>query len=573
MTAPTQDSPPRARRVVEVPTNDLGQAVAEIFQLQPSAGTNNINIQVIRPAELGSGRLVMGTGTTHKTWTSGSMSLRMSGPPQATVGGTLGYRLEIGNPGDLSLRDVVVVDSLPPGLTFLNSNPAAVDNQGRLEWSLGDIPARQTRTIDFNVRADRAGTFNNCANARSADNLAGQDCTSTTVFATGAAGPATVPPSTGQLEVRVTGPAQATVGQDVTFDVLVTNRGNAEITNLVLVDRFDAGLQHAASLSPIERDLPTLAPGASQPVRVVLRVTQPGQLCNTAEVVSAGGLRASGRACVTATSTGAPATGGPAPVTGQQPAISIRKTGPTVKNEGENADFSITITNTGSVRLTQIKVSDNYDRALDPVSLTDGYRFVGDDIVWLIDELPVGKSVALEINCRCVSSVARACNRTSVTTAEGARADDEACLEVRGRSGGGATSTPATGTSTATTGNLSLTIADLRDQVAVGKELTYEIKVSNNGRVADQRVELSVTAPPEMTPITNGSGGPSRFSIDGQSVRFLPFGEIQPNQTLSYQVRMRANRAGIAHVRAELRSGGSARPITAEETTTIFAPS
>lgn len=565
---------PDGARVVEVPTNDLGQAVAEIFQLQPAAGTNNISIQVIRPAEQGSGRLVMGTGTTHKTWTAGAMSVRLSGPPQATVGGTLGYRLEISNPGDLSLRDVVAVDSLPPGLTFLNSNPPAVDQQGRLEWAIGDIPARQTRTIEFNVRADRAGTFNNCANARSADNLAGQDCASTTVFASGAAGPATVPPPSGQLEVRLTGPAQATVGQEVTFDVIVTNRGNAPISNLVLVDRFDAGLQHQASTSPIERDLGTLAPGASQRVSVTFRVTQPGQLCNAVEVVSAGGLRAGDRACVTATSTGAPPTAGtPSPIAGQQPAISIRKIGPTVKNEGEDAEFSITITNTGPVRLTRIKVSDNYDRALDPVSLTDGYSFVGDDIVWEIDELPVGKSVGLEINCRCVASAPRACNRVTVTTAEGARADSEACLEVRPRTGGTAPRpAPTAGPSTATAGNLTLSIADLRDQIAVGNEVTYELKITNNGRAADQQVVVSVTAPAEMTPISNGSGGPARFTISGQSVRFEPFGEIRPGETLTYQVRMRANRAGTARVRAQLQTRGTTRPIAAEETTTVFAP-
>jgi len=309
-------------------------------------------------------------------------------------------------------------------------------------------------------------------------------------------------------------------------------------------------------------------------VRVTLRVTQPGQLCNAVEVISGGGLRASDRACVTAVSSGAPAGATPTPpVAGQQPSISIRKTGPTTKNEGENADFSITVTNTGPVPLTQIKVSDNYDRSLDPVSLTEGFSFVGDDIVWVIDQLPVGQSAGLQINCRCLSPVARACNRVTVTSREGARADDEACLEIR--QGAAATGAPpaAASANTATAGNLTLTIADLRDQVQAGNELTYEVKVKNNGTTPVQSIAVTVTAPPELTPVTNGSGGPSLPTIEGQTVRFRPFNDLRPGQTATYQVRMRANRAGTARVRAQLQAGAGQRPITADETTTIFAPS
>jgi uncharacterized repeat protein (TIGR01451 family) len=377
--------------------------------------------------------------------------------------------------------------------------------------------------------------------------------------------------------VRVTGPAQATVGEPIRFEVLATNRGTAPVTGLTLVDRFDAGLQHAVSTSPIERDFGTLAPGESRRINVDFRVTQPGQLCNVVELVSAGGLRASDRFCVTATSSGAPRGASPVPpAAGQQPAIAIRKTGPTAKTEGENAEFSITITNTGPVPLTQLQVTDNYDRSLDPVSLTDGYRFVGDDIIWNIDQLPVGQSVRLEINCRCISAAARACNRVAVTAREGARADDEACLEVRARATGAAPAAAApaaTSINSATAGALQLTIADLRDQVAVGNELTYEVKVTNSGQATVQQIVLAVTAPAEMTPVSNGSGGPSRFDISGQNVRFQPFKEIRAGETLTYQVRMKANRAGTARVRAQLQAGGSSRPVTAEETTTIFAPS
>ena len=64
---------PDGAQTVEIATDATGQAGAEIYQTEPGAGTNRINIQVIRPAELGGAdgkRLVIGSGSTMKTWTS-----------------------------------------------------------------------------------------------------------------------------------------------------------------------------------------------------------------------------------------------------------------------------------------------------------------------------------------------------------------------------------------------------------------------------------------------------------------------------------------------------------------------
>src|SRR5262249_20723408 len=91
---------PDGAKMVEVLTNDLGQASAEISQLHPGPGTNQITIQVIRPAEEAGGeRLVLGTGSTTKTWTSPDIALRMAGPAQAAVGSTATYRINVTNPG------------------------------------------------------------------------------------------------------------------------------------------------------------------------------------------------------------------------------------------------------------------------------------------------------------------------------------------------------------------------------------------------------------------------------------------------------------------------------------------
>ena len=119
---------PDGATAVEVPTDPAGQASVEIFEKEPKHGTNKICIQVIRPGDLPGAdgqRLVVGTGTTMKTWTAADLAVKLSGPPAATPGATLTYRIEVWNPGDLPAKDVVAVEGVPDGLTYLSSNPPA----------------------------------------------------------------------------------------------------------------------------------------------------------------------------------------------------------------------------------------------------------------------------------------------------------------------------------------------------------------------------------------------------------------------------------------------------------------
>jgi uncharacterized repeat protein (TIGR01451 family) len=549
---------PDGATTIEVPTDTAGQARAEIFQKTPSNGTNTVSIQVIRPAELAGldgTRLVVATGGTQMTWTAPQISLRKTGPVQGSVGATLTYRLEVRNPGDSIAREVVVNDPVPEGLTYVSSAPAATTPAagagaapgGTIEWRLGDLQAGQTRVIEANFRADKVGTVNNCATVRTLEGITAQSCATTTV----------VLPT---VDVTVTGPAQANVGDQVTFTADIVNRGGIPASKLVVVDRFDAGLKHPASASPIERDLGDLQPGQSKRITVTFQAITPGQQCTTVDVVGDGGLKATSRACVNVVGAAAPPVAAP-PVTpvpptaaGPKPVLSVRKSGPATAMVGDTADFTIDITNTGTVAANNLKIADNYDLSLDPVSATDGHAFAGDDVIWIVDTLPPGKTIRLQINCKCVTAAPKSCNRVTVTCQEGVRGDSEACLAIQG------VAMP-----------LTVTVADLRDPVAVGNESTYQIQVINGGDAPDQQVQLSVTFPSQMTPSAVGTSGPAAYNIQGQTVQFQPVATIRARETLTFQVMARATQAGSALVQAGVSSTNSPQVISAQQTTTVIA--
>lgn len=579
---------PDGARFVEALTNSLGQASVEIFQAAPAGGVNQIGIQVIQPpnSSTGAQRLILGTGSTTMTWTSRDVALSMTGPAQASIGALATYRVDVSNPSDVAVRDVVVTDQLPEGMTHVSSNPLATIQGSRLEFRLGDLGPRQSRSIELNVRVDQPGTFNHCVALATGEGLNAQDCVTTTVMSP-------------TLDVRMTAPEQVGVGGQVTFQVSLTNRSEAALAGLRIVSRFDAGLQHDGGPSPLERTIDApLAPGQTTSLAITMTARQAGQLCNSVEVVSPAGTLGTARSCVNAVA---------APAGAGQPSISVEKTGPATSTVGEVAEFNIDIANNGSVAVNELRVRDNYDVALDPVRATDGYSFVGEDLVWLIDTLPPGRRVRLQIQCRCQQAIGRACNRVTVTTREGAQANNEACLEIRAAAGGGAppvvppptSPSPTPGQPTpaepqpfpsqpqptpaqpqpapaqtemqAGAGNLSVSITDRRDPVFSGREATYEVRVSNRAATSDRNVRLTVVAPDGMTPLPGGTVGPEGSTIVGSRIEFAPIGEIPPNETRTYQVRLRADRQGTVRVQAQVTSQGHPTPVTAEETTTITA--
>ena len=555
---------PDGAQVVEVPTDGLGQASVEIFQQQAAPGTNNIGIQVIRPALPGDGQgapVVVSSGSTLKTWQAADIAVRKTGPAVASLGATLTYRLEVSNPGDMPAGGVVLRDVVPEGLSYLSSNPAGQLTGGTVQWQLGQLTASETRTVEVNFKAERQGSLTNCAEVSAAGGLTARDCASTTV-------------STPTLGVQMSGPERVAVGGSVTFEIVVTNRGQVPATGLLIKDRFDPGLAHAEApgRQTIERDLFDLAPGQSQRIGVELRATRAGSLCNSVEVIGGGGVQATARACVTAVAAALPPVQppiqppiqpGPGPgVPLPRPAgVSIRVTGPQARMVGETAEFAFDITNTGGQTLTNLKVISDFDASFKPAEATGGHVLEGDDLAWTVATLPPGKIERFRLNCRCLSPAAGACNRVKVMAAnQGVWAEDEACVEIR----------PAPVLAPA---NLAMTLDALREPVTQGKEFTYLIQVRNNGFMADSRVALDVTLPPELLVVKLKTVGPTDFEVLGRTIRFQPVAILppDPNRPLEYRIRVIARQAGEPTVRAQLTSQGLRQPILAEKKTLIFA--
>jgi hypothetical protein len=144
---------------------------------------------------------------------------------------------------------------------------------------------------------------------------------------------------------------------------------------------------------------------------------------------------------------------------------------------------------------------------------TDRYVVDGDDLVWNVASVPPGRKVSFRVQCMSLNAAARACNQAIVTTAEGARDASEACLEIAAAPAGGADpeKRPAPEKGAASPSDaaarqsaarpqdvpprqdapsrdpplpagLSMKVTELGEQVAVGKDAMFDVRVTTTCR-------------------------------------------------------------------------------------------
>ena len=148
---------------------------------------------------------------------------------------------------------------------------------------------------------------------------------------------------------------------------------------------------------------------------------------------------------------------------------------------------------------------------------TDGYRVEEGGLAWTVDVLPGGQTTELRVQCMCQSPAAKTCNRVKAIAADGATAEDEACLEIR--TGSTLPGLPPTkpAPSTAAGEGLKMTVIGLRNPVTAGKELTYEIKVTNNGSTPYQQLSVPASC---LKACTSAPGRRhQKFSVEGKAIR------------------------------------------------------
>jgi len=585
---------PQGAQAIEVPTDTLGQASIDLVPQARNFGTNRVNIHIIRPINPASGvmeRLVAGSGGTTITWANGgaaptqpvppsdaavtpspiptpgpsplpavppaqptptapiapapAVTIRCSGPSQVRVGDVATFEIELTVLPGARTSDAVVTASVPQQFSYLNSNPQAETSGAGLTWRLGQLPTG-TQRIAVNLRGQNPGGAQFCAELRTREGQATQHCAATTVVA---AGP---------IEVSIVQQAPAgdvAVGQTVTYAITVANRGNSPATGIVLTDTFDPGLEHEVAASPIQRPLEDIPPGQSRSVAVTFRATRAGQLCHTVEVRAAGLAPAGAKACVRAVDVSGP----------RQGDLNLRLRGPASAQlqEGQSANYTVEIANPSQTPLTNLLVKFETHPALEPRE-SNHFEYTQSatpELLWRIPRLEPGQTLRSQVNCLCRTGAPNAWASVTAVSAEQITRTDRQPIQILPRAGGVAAAPSAT---------ISLTVTDRGDPVRVGDEFAYVLSIQNAGDRPDSYVALTVSVP-EGVAFLNATG-PSDYRVVAREIQFNPVRELRTIDSLTFVVRVRAERPGTVRLGAKATSRATPQGILTEETTLIAGP-
>jgi uncharacterized repeat protein (TIGR01451 family) len=213
-------------------------------------------------------------------------------PDPVIAGETLIYTVTVDNAGPSDAVNVVVTDTLPAGVTFVSTSGCNNDPSGVPTCTLGTIAAGGSAqyTIEVTVNAGTSGTITNTASVVSdaTDPDTGNNPTTenTTVNQ----------PEADLLITKTDSPDPVTVGDNVTYTVVVSNGGPDAAQNVVLTDTLPGGVTFVSATpdqgscsesgGTVTCNLGNIASGASVNIVIVVTTTTDGTLTNTASVVS-----------------------------------------------------------------------------------------------------------------------------------------------------------------------------------------------------------------------------------------------------------------------------------------------
>ena len=347
-----------------------------------------------------------------------------------------------------------------------------------------------------------------------------------------------------KLNLTKVGTEQIAVLGQATYTIKVNNTGDLTATGVVLTDEIPAGMSYVSSSpvgtvsgSTVTWNVGSLDKAESRTYTLVLKGTQAGLWTNKAVATS----NEFGTAAAQAITRVLPA-----------PEVVIKKTGPSGVFTGFTRAYTLTVTNTGAIALTDVVVTDYLPASLGYKSSVPAGTVTGNQIIWNLGTLNVGETKAI-VTILSGESSGTAVNIATVTTHEGVTSTDRLTITVLGAPGA------------------HMSLIDSSDPVAVGDVFTYTIEVVNQSETNTlHNMTIVGLIPGEMVFIS--ADGPTSFTVVGQEVRFGALAALNPGETVTFHIKVKATAAASAVFNATMNWDEFGEPIVNQEGTTVFKP-
>lgn len=470
-------------------------------------------------------------------------------PETVSFGQEYQYKLIVRNGGNAAVSHVRVENELPGGARFVGCEPQGELNGDRLVWMLGSLDAGAERHLNVKVKAGDEGEARTRA---------------TVTFAAAVSGRTHV--TRPRLTTTVRGPESARAGEDARFIINVTNTGSGPANRVLVQATLSDGLYHAQAQKGglIEAELPMVKAGEVRTVELKLGAAKSG--LQNLQIITA--------------ADGSPDATAKASVNVVEPMLVVRQAGPgKCLVGGTDPTFEIELTNPGTAATDPVQLHSVLPDGFDFASASDGGAVATGNartVSWRLPSLPAGANKKVTLRLRATVATEGSPLRTvaqsvpSEVAPVGATVPGGVAVRPAGRGLEARTESVliAEGVSA-----IRFDVTGLENPVMVGREATYEIKVSNRGTGPCQNVQL-VAVLADGTEFMGATAGATNQAAtvraQGQQVAFEVIPALGVRAEQVFRVRVKANAAGALSFRVQLSSDQLRTPLVKEESTTFY---
>ncbi|KJQ53964.1 DUF11 domain-containing protein [Microbacterium sp. SA39] len=285
---------------------------------------------------------------------------KTSSTPTVPRGGQAVFVVSVRNDGPSAAADVVVAETLPPGLTLASAVPSTGSwSAGDALWTVGMLMPGASATLTVTADVVGEGTLTNTATATSQtpDPRASNNVGSATVVAT---------PTADLSIVKTASATPASMNGPLDYTIVVTNAGPSAASAVRVGDVLPTALLTPSTSTPgctivagtLECTVASLAAGASLTARVTGTVdpaTAQTALSNTATVTS---TTSDPRPQDNASTVVVPVTGTPRVELVKSASAPVDIDADERVDAGDTVAYAFTIRNTGDVTLTGAALDD-----------------------------------------------------------------------------------------------------------------------------------------------------------------------------------------------------------------------
>jgi len=425
--------------------------------------------------------------------------------------------LIVKNSGQTAAREMEVQAYFPESVRLINAKPAPSTSDRYLSWKVEELKPSEVRTIEITMIPLQRGDINTRAEVRFSGVANGR-------FAV----------AEPMLDIKVEGPEQVIIGESAAQIVTVSNPGTGIASHVQIEALIPEGLEHARG-QRLQMDLGNLNPGESRSVRLALAAAKGGPQHLTVNARAESGLARSATSDVNVIA----------------PSLTASIQGPGLRYLGRQASFVMSVTNAGEAPSDNVQMRYKMPSGFDFVSADRGAQYdpATGLVTWFVGRLERGQKS--EIKVKLLDRQSGELKQMDRASSEhGAVADAEFISTVEG------------------TPSLAVQVKDLEDPVEVSSEMSYEIRIRNEGSAAAKGVALTCELADGMSLVT--AEGPAEYLSERNSVVFRSIPEVGAGQNVVFKVKVKSNVAGSLRFRALLSSESVPEPLTAEEMTKFY---